>query len=140
MAGSHRLAIAEYLRAYAHVPKEPLVNLCLGLAYLHLANNRKTSDRQHVVMQSFSFLYQYFKLRNKNMEATYNIARAFHQLGLVHLAVPYYERVLAMEDDPDMKQTGESLKRETAFNLSLIYKASGSYSLARQVLHQYIVI
>jgi hypothetical protein len=47
------------------------------------------------------------------------------------LAIPLYEKVLKGDDD---------IKMEAAYNLSLIYRASGSYELARTVLTQYIVV
>lgn len=34
---------------------------------------------------------------NRDMELEFNEARAWHQLGLMHLAVPAYERCLAVE-------------------------------------------
>ena len=87
-------------------------------------------------------------------EALYNIARACHHVGLVSLAVSYYEKVLAMveKDHPIPKLPNENwdimeknekdsgycdLGREAAFNLHLIYKRSGAMDLARQVLRDH---
>lgn len=82
-------------------------------------------------------------------EALYNIARAYHHVGLVTLAALYYEKVLATHEkdypipklpceDPDVVENRElgycDLRREAAFNLHLIYKKSGAFDLARQVL------
>lgn len=78
----------------------------------------------------------------------YNIARAYHHIGLVTLAVTYYEKVLAtyQKDCPIPELFGENrnikhqksvycdLRREAAYNLHLIYKESGAFDLARQVL------
>lgn len=61
-----------------------------------------------------------------------------HQLSLFPAAIHYYKKVLSTEppvDDPDF-----NLKKEAAFNLSLIYKNAGSEELARQVRYKYIVI
>lgn len=85
-------------------------------------------------------------------EALYNIARAYHQVGLVTLAASYYEKVLAVhqKDCPLPKFPAENqieeqqktpgycdLRREAAYNLHLIYKKSGAIDLARQVLMDY---
>lgn len=81
-------------------------------------------------------------------EALYNIARAYHHVGLVSLAASYYEKVLAAceKDYPIPKLLNENsemenmkpgycdLRRESAYNLHLIYKNSGAFDLARQVL------
>ena len=82
-------------------------------------------------------------------EALYNIARAYHHVGLVTLAATFYEKVLAIREKdypipklPNENQDGvESRKpgycdlgREAAYNLHLIYKSSGAVDLARQVL------
>lgn len=82
-------------------------------------------------------------------EALYNIARAYHHVGLVTLAAIYYEKVLVMhvKDYPIPKLPNENLglpekqnpgycnlHKEAAYNLHLIYKKSGALDLARQVL------
>lgn len=83
----------------------------------------------------------------------YNIARAYHHVGLVTLAVSYYEKVLTTQekDHPIPRLPYEenfsasdnyhpgfcSLHREAAYNLHLIYKKSGAVDLARQILKQY---
>lgn len=126
-------------------------------------------------------------------EAAYNTARAAHHLNLLHIAVPYYERVLAAAPPAAFPgglgrhgaagsaagaaaggerageggggdgavgerpasagssgQTGQGrrqeelarydLKREAAFNLSLIYRSSGSDDLAREVLRAHCTL
>lgn len=95
-------------------------------------------------------------------ESNYNLARSFQHVGLVQLAVHYYEKVLAQkeEDRPVVKLPHESvgflpgyeerenpaenqdighcdLRREASHNLHLIYKKSGALDLARQVLRDH---
>ena len=41
------------------------------------------------------YLQEYARLRGNEQEVAYNMGRAAHQLGLVHLAVSLYERALA---------------------------------------------
>ncbi|KAL6565512.1 hypothetical protein OROHE_004567 [Orobanche hederae] len=88
-------------------------------------------------------------------EALFNIARAYHHVGLVSLATTYYEKVLAIRekdypiptlpnDKPDLisdKKPGYcDLRREAAYNLHLIYERSGAFDLARQVLKDHVVM
>ncbi|GAU36951.1 hypothetical protein TSUD_62200 [Trifolium subterraneum] len=85
-------------------------------------------------------------------ESLFNIARAYHHVGLVTLASIYYEKVIAISerDYPIPKLRIENidvienhkpgycnLRREAAYNLHLIYKRSGAPDLARQVLKDY---
>ena len=49
------------------------------------------------------------------------------------------EKVLEMEP-PIPGDESFDLRREAAFNLSLMYKNSGTYDLARNIIDKYIVI
>ena len=88
-------------------------------------------------------------------ESLYNIARAFHHVGLVTLAASYYEKVIAFpekdypipklpNEDPDVAENLVpgycNLRREAAYNLHLIYKKSGALDLARQVLKDHCTL
>ncbi len=70
------------------------------------------------------------------------MGRAYHHLGIVHLAVPYYERVLSLPPPANYPGSGRAydLKMEAAYNLSLIYTASGSTELAAKVLRTYCYV
>ena len=72
-------------------------------------------------------------MSKQNEEATYNIARAFHQIGILELAVSYYHKLLSFS-------VSENLKREAAYNLSLIYRESSSPELANKILIDYITV
>ena len=101
-------------------------------------------------------MQEYAARRGNAQEAAYNLGRAAQQLGLLHLAVPFYERALeAPPPDPDAGpgqgssrpwQDGGAqpralcLKREAAHNLALLYTATGAPALARQVMRQHLVI
>jgi general transcription factor 3C polypeptide 3 (transcription factor C subunit 4) len=73
-------------------------------------------------------------------ESMYNLGRAYQQLGLVHLAVPYYESIIALHlsASPAVQCQNMSIGyfREASYNLSLVYRASGSFELAREVLRR----
>jgi general transcription factor 3C polypeptide 3 (transcription factor C subunit 4) len=49
-------------------------------------------------MQGFTFLFRYHELAEASCDANFNLARAFHQVGLTHLATPYYEKVLEQSE------------------------------------------
>lgn len=107
------------------------------------------------------FVLEYVKLTGYTQEAEYNLGRAFHLVGLTHLAVPHYEKALCLpssamkgivdekpieevytwpvEDDfdDDEEEDSTDLKREVAYNLYLIYVTSGSMSLAQILLMKY---
>lgn len=107
---------------------------------------------------------EYVKLAGYCQESEYNLARAFHLLGLSHLAVPHYEKALCLpskakagilkekpldevytwpidEEECDYKEEDETdLSREAAYNLHLIYVTSGSMNLAQILLMKYCTI
>lgn len=113
------------------------------------------------------FVFEYVRLSGHNQESEYNTGRAFHLLGLTHLAVPHYEKVLCMPprsmqgirqerhietaykwplSEEEERELGEELddesdlKREAAYNLHLIYITSGSMNLAQILLLKYCTI
>jgi len=85
---------------------------------------------------------EYAYHRGHEQESNYNLGRAAHHLGLVHIAVQYYKKcldsTLTAEDDASQHIAG--VKCEAAFNLSLVYRGTGADDLARQVLQQYVSI
>ncbi len=54
-------------------------------------------------------------------------------IGLLHLAIPYYERVLAWSESESQ------LKRETAYNLAIYYSSIGSPALAHELITKHLV-
>lgn len=113
------------------------------------------------------FVFEYVALTGHTQESEYNVARAFHLLGLTHLAVPHYEKVLCMppkskqavknerpvdsvykwplskEEEEELEEEADDdsdLKREAAYNLHLIYITSGSMNLAQILLMKYCSI
>ncbi|KAF4397088.1 hypothetical protein G4B88_008934 [Cannabis sativa] len=148
-SGSHHQdAARKYLEAYKLLPESPLINLCVGTTLINLALGFRLQNKHQCLTQGLAFLYNNLRHCESSQEALYNIARAYHHVGLVTLAASYYEKVLAMceKDHPMHNRPSESqdtenqrsgycdLRREAAFNLHLIYKRSGAIDLARQVL------
>lgn len=104
---------------------------------------QRQSDNRHLqIMQAFSFLLQYRDIRVADndpghvQEADYNMARALHQLGLLHLALPYYEQVLGKHG----VGTRYDLTQSAAYNMQLIYVLSGNPAKAAEIVEEYLTI
>ncbi|KAK7303705.1 hypothetical protein RJT34_14618 [Clitoria ternatea] len=151
----HQDAARKYLEAYKLLPENPLVNLCVGTALINLALGFRLQNKHQCVVQGLAFLYNNLRICENSQESLYNIARAYHHVGLVTLAVTYYEKVIAIreKDYPIPKLPNENpdvienvkpgycdLRREAAYNLHLIYNRSGALDLARQVLRDHCTL
>ncbi|KAL9098728.1 MAG: hypothetical protein Q9163_005663 [Psora crenata] len=101
---SYPYAVNYFLRALASDPSNPIIKLSLALGYIHWAFKRQAQNRHQILMQGFAFLMEYYDSRQESgncsqkQEAEYNVGRAYHLLGLINLAIPYYERCLALGD------------------------------------------
>nr|XP_056717241.1 general transcription factor 3C polypeptide 3 [Euleptes europaea] len=137
VSGSFKHALGQYVQAFRSNPEEPLFNLCIGLTFIHMASQKYVLKRHALIVQGFSFLHRYLHLRGSCQESLYNLGRALHQLGLVHLAIHYYQKALELPplvlEGIDADQT--DLRRDIAFNLSLIYQSSGNIRMARKLLY-----
>jgi general transcription factor 3C polypeptide 3 (transcription factor C subunit 4) len=76
-----------------------MVNLSLGLAYVHYGLKRQSTNRQYLLLQGQSYLSRYARLGSSEpannfskAEAYYNIGRLFHLLSINYLALEYYSR------------------------------------------------
>ncbi|KAI3975307.1 hypothetical protein MKX01_033547 [Papaver californicum] len=118
----HQAAAREYLEAYKLMPDSSLINLCVGTALINLALGFRLQNKHQCLAQGFALLFSNLRLSESSQEALYNIGRACQHVGLVTLAVSYYEKV------------------EAAYNLHVVYKKSGSRDLARQVLKDHCTL
>ncbi|KAJ1499440.1 transcription factor TFIIIC subunit tfc4 [Coelomomyces lativittatus] len=135
-SGSVCDAINYYIKAYALVPHDPLINLQLGLMHLYRSMQRMTENRHLHVAHAFTFLFQYAELARPTSPLSlihYNLGRAFHQLNLVTYAVKYYQSSLEANDCP-------TILREAAYNLCLIYMQVQSYHLSKLTMQKYLTI
>eukprot|EP00172_Hildenbrandia_rubra_P004657 Plantae.Rhodophyta-Hildenbrandia_rubra.ctg9872.p1 GENE.Plantae.Rhodophyta-Hildenbrandia_rubra.ctg9872~~Plantae.Rhodophyta-Hildenbrandia_rubra.ctg9872.p1 ORF type:complete len:483 (+),score=65.13 Plantae.Rhodophyta-Hildenbrandia_rubra.ctg9872:52-1449(+) len=140
---SHQHAIQKYLMAYSLQRKSSLVCLCIGVQLLFVALSRRTRNRNKTVLQAFAFFEEYRRLRgsessSKILEVEYNVGRAAQQVGLMHIATEMYQRVLHSHDDI-VVPARLNIRRDAAFNLSLIYNNSGSKELAAALVKRYLV-
>lgn len=78
-----------------------MVNLSLGLAYVHYGLKRQSTNRQYLLLQGQSFLSRYAELGSSSpvqdssqnkAEAYYNLGRLYQLLGINYLALEYYSR------------------------------------------------
>ncbi|EAW08236.1 tetratricopeptide repeat protein [Aspergillus clavatus NRRL 1] len=168
-------ALNYFFRAYALDPQNPAVLLSIALCYIHHSLKRQSDNRHYLIMQGISFLHEYRRVREKKgsfpqerQEMEFNFARVWHLLGLAHLAVEGYQRVLALGEqiraatqqhiagaadgkDVVMEDIGsedrgppfvfvEDFTREAAVALQNIYALSGDLASAREVTGKFLVI
>lgn len=151
----HQDAARKYLEAYKLLPENPLVNLCVGTALINLALGFRLQNKHQCLVQGLAFLYNNLRICENSQESLYNIARAYHHVGLVTLAAVYYEKVIGIgekdypipklpNENPDVIENHKpgycDLRREAAYNLHLIYKKSGAIDLARQLLRDHCTL
>lgn len=143
------IIIDYFYRAHALDPTNPLINLSVALAYVHYALKRQSENRQYHIVQGFSCLFAYYDMRKtseilaERQEAEYNVGRTYHMLGLTHLAIPYYERCLAMSEESQMDAANgllEDFTLETAYALQGIWAANGETGRARAITEKWLVL
>ncbi len=152
---SYAFALNYFYRAHALDPENPLINLCIGLCYIHHGLKRQCENRQHNIMQGITFMFVYYDSRKlspnleERQEAHYNMARIYHLLGLTHLALPFYRKVLdeleVRDERGNMSSMAARSKREdlvmdTAYNLQSAYAAAGNMEAAREITRRWLVL
>ncbi|KAH0559240.1 hypothetical protein GP486_004247 [Trichoglossum hirsutum] len=139
-------ALIYFFRAHKLDPQNPMINLSIGLSYLLLSLKRQTENRHYQIIQGFNFLFRYYDIRKESphpeerQEAEYNIARAYHMLGLAHLGVPYYNKVLELSETLKVTGAREIFTADAAYNLQLIYAMAGNLELAKKITEKYLTI
>ena len=124
-----------------------MISLNIGLTYTHHALKRQAENRQHLILQSLAFLFAYYDTRKvssnaeERQEAHYNMARVYHMLGLIHLALPYYLLVLeevTLDNVEDLLR--EDLVIDVAYNLQTLYSTAGNPELANAITERWLVV
>uniref|UniRef100_A0A6Q2Y4V8 General transcription factor IIIC, polypeptide 3 n=1 Tax=Esox lucius TaxID=8010 RepID=A0A6Q2Y4V8_ESOLU len=142
VSGSFKHALGQYVQAFRVQPDEPLYSLCVGLTFFHMAAQKFVVKRHPLLLQGFSFLWRYVEQRGHCQESMYNLGRALQQLGLAHLAIHYYQKALSFP--PPMLEGIETdqvdLRREIAFNLSIIYQANENTDMVRHLINTYCTV
>lgn len=108
-------ALNYFFRAYALDDQNPAVLLSIALSFIHHSLKRQSDNRHYLIMQGLSFMHEYRRVRERpgtllseRQEMEFNFARVYHSLGLAHLAIEGYERVLEL---------GKQIQLETSQNL-----------------------
>lgn len=153
MARSFDMAVGEYHALHARRPSEPLLPLCLAACKLQesLSRKSKSATRGHAALVAASWLSVYAQTRSAThpQEVAYNFGRAYHHLGLTHLAVPYYIQALLAPPAPasadagaagPTEEGGQDVSREAAYNLVRIFRASGNHDLARELTRAFLAM
>lgn len=157
LARSHanaKPALPYLLRALALQPKNPVTNLSIALAYIANAMRRDAVNRQVEIEQGLAFFYRYYDLRIASgeaghlQEAEFNLARIWHQLGVAHLAVPAYGKVLRLSVEVRQeKERGdgadvatEDFAVEAAYALQGLYTAAGNEKAAKAITEMWLVL
>ncbi|XP_075740635.1 general transcription factor 3C polypeptide 3-like [Rhipicephalus microplus] len=160
LCANYKHALAEYTQLLRHVGKEePMLLLCSGISLMRLAGQQLTLNQNcpggrksagvqksprkfyWLATQGMTFLCRYLRARGSDcQEALFNVGRALHELGYPHMAVNMYQRALAAP--PAVQEMPEvfDLRREIAFNLSLLYQRGGNNELADWCINHYCVI
>ena len=152
---TYRYSADSYARAMRVRPECPFARLYLATIYTQIATQRFTTNRASASTQAVAFLSEYKKLRKPSVfgqEIHFNIGRVLQQLGLSTMALIEYRKVLDLEPTLPSARPGNSkqgktndhhdpkiydLRPEAAYNMSLIYKQSGNFILAKQIISKY---
>ena len=101
--GSLFPALNYFFRAYALDNHNPAVLLSIALCFIHHSFKRQSENRHYLIKQGLSFMHDYRRVRNEpgsllqeRQEMEFNCARVWHGLGLSHLAIEGYEKVLEL--------------------------------------------
>ncbi|XP_044718027.1 transcription factor tau subunit sfc4 [Hirsutella rhossiliensis] len=62
---SYAYSLGYFLRARSLDPTNPMINLSLGLAYVHYGLKRQSANRQYLLLQGQAFLSRYLELGQK---------------------------------------------------------------------------
>lgn len=145
-------ALPYFFRALALQPDNICVNLSIAAMFVQNSMKRQSDNRQFGINQGLAALFQYYDLRVASgkacdlQEAEYNVARMWHHLGLSHVAIPRYEKVLELSAQVQAEHEGptdddiEDFAPEAAFALQGFYALAGNDEAARAIGEEWLVI
>ncbi|VVC30006.1 Tetratricopeptide repeat,Tetratricopeptide repeat-containing domain,Tetratricopeptide-like helical [Cinara cedri] len=125
---NYQLKFARYTELLNKLEDKSQLYFMLGVLILRLCTFKVGADRHSLTLQGIGFLMNYKEHRGiqHEQECYYNIARAYHQVGMAAKALHYYKLVL--ETKPFSEEY--CLKHAAAYNLHLIYMNSGNLAVA----------
>ncbi|KAJ6037291.1 Tetratricopeptide-like helical [Penicillium herquei] len=175
--GSFYPALNYFFRAYALDDQNPMILLSIALCFVHHSLKRQSENRHYLISQGIAFLGEYRRVRSKpgtllseRQEMEFNCARVWQSLGLSHLAVTGYEKVIELgkkiqqqaveasstTDDTDVvmgeadqprqpvtptsSKFVEDFTRDAAYALQCLYVFGGDEKKAKAVTEEWLVI
>ncbi|KAJ6468532.1 TPR-like protein [Mycena vitilis] len=139
VAKSFQSAMFYLLMAFDHCQEDPMISICMAVASLGRAMQRQCDNRHHLITQAIAFIARYRAFRalqgDNVVEIEYNIGRTLHQLALYGHAARHYERALAAAT---IKPADTACMAEAAYNLSMIYVATGARQLAIELHRRWL--
>ena len=133
-------------------PDNYAINLGLAVMYIQNSMKRQTDNRQYGIAQGLSFLHRYHAIRTAGgeaalvQEAEYNVARTYHLLGTVNLAIAGYEKVLALSEQVQAEAGNEregeveDFAPEAAMALQSMFALAGNYDAANAITEEWLVM
>ena len=101
--------------------------LATAVAMLHQSVKRTCRVPQELQLSAFALLFHYRNLVQSD-EGNYNLARAFHMVGVLDLACRHYRMAL-----------DGVFGKEAAYNLHLIALLNGETALAKHYLDRIVI-
>ncbi|KAI3535594.1 RNA polymerase III transcription factor tfiiic [Colletotrichum tamarilloi] len=118
---SYTFALNYFLRARTLDPLNPMISLSVGLGYIHHALKRQADNRQYLIMQGFACVFEFCHSKlsgppEEKREAFFGVARTFHMLGLHHLALEWYRKVIDADASDGVEPRGNASSRDVILN------------------------
>ncbi|KAE9574619.1 hypothetical protein CGMCC3_g9417 [Colletotrichum fructicola] len=146
---SYTFALNYFLRARTLDPLNPMISLSVGLGYIHHALKRQADNRQYLIMQGFACVFEFCHSKltgtpDERREAFFGVGRTFHMLGLHHLALEWYRKVLGPEQSQIDLQLEDVASRDVilsaAYNEYALFISSGSVDELENVVLPRLVL
>jgi len=141
-------ALLQYLSVFREKPNEPIIPLLLCSSYLSKAYVRTQKHTRKSVLTAYACIRKYVDNRSDDfpIESDYNMARFFHAIKMMSHAEIFYRKVLESPVDYEnialdqgLHDQRYNLKRDAAYNLSLIFKESNPNE-ARRIMKKYLTV
>ncbi|KAH6661637.1 hypothetical protein F5X68DRAFT_162044 [Plectosphaerella plurivora] len=143
---SYTFALNYFLRARALAPRNPMVNLSVGLGYVHHGLKRQADNRQYLIMQGMAAIFEYADIRAMSAsdavrrEVSFTVARVFHMLGLHHLAHSRYLEALDGLSASSSSPGCSDIRVGAAFNEYILLSVSQDPETIEEVLSRYLYL
>ncbi|KAJ6780308.1 hypothetical protein PWT90_09391 [Aphanocladium album] len=139
---SYTYAISYFLRARSLDPRNAMVNLSLGLAYVHYGLKRQSTNRQYLLLQGQAFISLYLEADEGSgarplAERYYNTGRLFQLLGLSQLGSNLYSKAIEAND---VERRNADIDTLVAINSFMSFLTAGNKAAAFSLLRRKLVL